>query len=249
MSYGALFTKTRARKKKTLTDHIVLLPIPGSSLRENKVPSRIKADVKPEAEEKPISKTEIKLEAHSPTEEKPISKTEIKLETHSPTEGKTIDKPILKTNVKKDHLSIKQILENEREVKHKKDVILPRDEVDTQKVLILWRQYAYITKDKGMETYYNALVKRDPIFESNEKIKIVVDNQIQVDVIHPLLNELIHFLREKLNNHFIEIQIELSETPDEEVKFLNGKDKFDALVAKNPKLLTLKNLFNLDIEF
>ncbi len=231
MPYGALFTKTRARKKKTLTDHIELLPIPEQSLRENKVPSRNKADIKSKTEKNQISKPETKLDAHSPSKEK------------------TIDKPTLKTNVKEDHLSIKQILENEREVKTKKDVILPRDEVDTQKVLILWRQYAYITKDKGMETYYNALVKRDPIFESNEKIKIVVDNQIQVDVIRPLLNELINFLREKLNNHFIEIQIELSETPDEEVKFLNGKDKFDALVAKNPKLLTLKNLFNLDIEF
>lgn len=223
--------KQEQEKKKTLTDHIELLPIPEQSLRENKVPSRNKADIKSKTEKNPISKPETKLDAHSPSKEK------------------TIDKPTLKTNVKEDHLSIKQILENEREVKTKKDVILPRDEVDTQKVLILWRQYAYITKDKGMETYYNALVKRDPIFESNEKIKIVVDNQIQVDVIRPLLNELINFLREKLNNHFIEIQIELSETPDEEVKFLNGKDKFDALVAKNPKLLTLKNLFNLDIEF
>ena len=52
-----------------------------------------------------------------------------------------------------------------------------------------------------------------------------------------------------MNNHFIEIKIELAETPDEEVKFLNGKDKFDALAEKNPKLHTLKNLFNLDIEF
>ena len=80
-------------------------------------------------------------------------------------------------------------------------------------------------------------------------MKIVVDNQIQVDVIRTELNELITFLREKLNNHFIEIQIELSEAPEEEVKFLNGKDKFDALAEKNPKLHVLKKLFNLDIEF
>lgn len=115
--------------------------------------------------------------------------------------------------------------------------------------MMLWRQYAYSTKDKGMETYYNALVKRDPLFESNEKIKIIVDNQIQVDVIKPLINELISFLREKLNNHFIEVQIELSEAPEEDVKFLNGKDKFDALAEKNPKLVTLKNLFKLDIDY
>ena len=102
-----------------------------------------------------------------------------------------------------EHLSIKQILEKEKEAKEKKNIILPRDKVDTQKVLVLWRQYAYIMKDKGMETYYNALIKRDPVFENNEKIKIIVDNPIQIEVIKPNLNELINFLREKLNNHFI----------------------------------------------
>mgnify|MGYP006430310905 FL=1 len=226
MLNGALFTKTRARKKKTLTDPIKLLPFPEQSLREKKTPPKIKADVKPVSEEKNISKPTVKSKADTVSKEITNEKAKIK-----------------------DHLSIKQLLEMEREVNNKKDVVLPRDKVDTQKVLILWRQYAYLAKDKGMETYYNALLKRDPIFESNEKIKIVVDNQIQVEVIRSELNELITFLREKLNNHFIEIQIELSEAPEEEVKFLNGKDKFDALAEKNPKLHALKKLFNLDIEF
>ena len=54
---------------------------------------------------------------------------------------------------------------------------------------------------------------------------------------------------EKLNNHFIEVEVELSEAPEEEVKFLNGKDKFEAMAEKNPKLITLKNLFKLDIDY
>ena len=63
---------------------------------------------------------------------------------------------------------------------------------------MLWRQYAFRVKDRGMETFYNALVKRDPLFETNEKLKISVDNQIQIDYIEPLLGELIVFLREQL---------------------------------------------------
>jgi len=128
-------------------------------------------------------------------------------------------------------------------------VILPREKVDIQKALVLWRQYAFQVKDQGMETFYNALVKRDPHFETNEKIKISLDNQIQIDVITPLLGKFITFLREKLKNHFIEIELEIRDNSDEEVKFLNGKDKFEALSEKNPKLITLKKLFNLDIEF
>ena len=214
MPHGALFIKTRARKKKTLTEHIDLLPFPSQSLRE-KSPIKERRELKNIPEEKPKPK----------------------------------HVPIKKVSLETEHLSIKQILEKEKEAKEKKNIILPRDKVDTQKVLVLWRQYAYIMKDKGMETYYNALIKRDPVFENNEKIKIIVDNPIQIEVIKPNLNELINFLREKLNNHFIEVEVELSEAPEEEVKFLNGKDKFEAMAEKNPKLITLKNLFKLDIDY
>jgi len=43
--------------------------------------------------------------------------------------------------------------------------------------------------------------------------------------------------------------IELTENPVEDIKFLHGKDKFKAMAKKNPNLNTLKNLFNLDVEF
>ena len=214
MPHGALFIKTRARKKKTLTEHIDLLPFPSQSLRE-------KSSIKERREVKSL----------------PEEKTKPK------------HVPIKKASLETGHLSIKQILEKEKEAKEKKDIVLPRDKVDTQRVLVLWRQYAYIMKDKGMETYYNALIKRDPVFENKEKIKIIVDNPIQIEVIKPNLNELINFLREKLNNHFIEVEVELSDAPEEEVKFLNGKDKFEAMAEKNPKLITLKNLFKLDIDY
>jgi hypothetical protein len=78
---------------------------------------------------------------------------------------------------------------------------------------------------------------------------LFVDNQIQVDYITPLLNELISFLRNSLKNHNITVKIELTDNPVEDVKFLNGKDKFEVMSKKNPELNTLKNLFNLDIEF
>ena len=175
----------------------------------------------------------------------------------TPVKKEMVEKPITipkiktlkKSSIGAKHLSIKEILQNEREEKNKKEDALPREKVNIQKALVLWRQYAFRVKDQGMETFYNALVKRDPLFETNEKIKISVDNQIQIDYINPLLGELINFLREQLKNHFIEIELDLIENPDEEVKFLNGNDKFEALSKKNPKLITLKNLFNLDIEF
>jgi len=221
LSHGALFTETRARKKKTLKAPIDIIPFPEKSLRNIKSPSKEKSTPSPE----------VKNNISKEPSEKPAQKN---------------PKPILP---KTGHLSIKQILQEEQENLDKKNEELPREAVDIQKTMVLWRQYAFRMKDKGMETFYNALVKREPIFETNEEIKLIVDNQIQIDYIKPLLGDLTLFLRQKLNNHFIELKLEISDSPEEEVKFLNGKDKFEALANKNPKLITLKNLFNLDIEF
>jgi DNA polymerase-3 subunit gamma/tau len=220
LSNGALFTETRARKKKTLTEPIDILPFPEKSLRNTKNPPK----------EKKIPAPEVKNIISEKSSEKPVVKTKISIESKS------------------GHLSIKQILQEEKDNQDKKNEELPREKVDIQKTTILWRQYAYRMKDKGMETFYNALIKRDPLFETSEEIKIIVENQIQIDYIRPLLGDLTLFLRKQLKNHFIEIKLDISDSP-EEVKFLNGKDKFEALANKNPKLITLKNLFNLDIEF
>lgn len=228
MSHGALFAETRAWKKKTLTEPIEIIPFPEKSLRNIKNPPKEK--ITP-TEEKIAPTPEVKNEISEKSSEKPVLKTSNSIESKSA------------------HLSIKQILQEEKDNQDKKNEELPREPVDIQKSMILWRQYAFRMKDKGLETFYNALVKRDPVFETSEEIKIIVENQIQIDYIKPLLGDLTLFLRQKLNNHFIELKLEISDSPEEEVKFLNGKDKFEALANKNPKLITLKNLFNLDIEF
>lgn len=113
---------------------------------------------------------------------------------------------------------------------------------------MLWRRYAFEMKEKGLETYYNALIKREPIID-DEVFVLEVDNQIQIDYISPNLPDMIGSFRKSLNNYYVDIQLKLNENPEKEVKFLSGKDKFAALARKNPNLHTLKNTFNLDIEY
>ncbi len=141
------------------------------------------------------------------------------------------------------------MLEKEKALKNKSSETLPEENYTPDRLTRIWRQYAFQVKDEGKETFYNALLKRDPLIEKNDVLKLFVDNQIQVDYITPLINELISFLRNSLKNHNITVKIELTENPVEDVKFLNGKDKFEVMAKKNPELNTLKNLFNLDIEF
>ena len=148
------------------------------------------------------------------------------------------------------HLSIKESLERIKESQQQGNLEdLPREGFSIEHVKMFWKQYAYQVKENGLETFYNALIKRDPILISEEVLGIVVDNQVQMDYIQAELIGFIEFMRKSLQNFHVDIQISISTEPEKETKFLTGKDKFNALARKNPNLHTLKNLFNLDIEY
>ncbi len=153
-------------------------------------------------------------------------------------------------NVGSTHVSIKKILEEQRaqEVSPNQDD-MPREGFSKEQVKMYWKQFAFQIKENGMETFYHALIKREPHFLDEEKFGLEVDNQIQIDYISPILGDFINFLRKNLNNYQVDINLILSDNPNKEVKYLTGKDKFNALARRNPNLHTLKNLFNLDIEF
>jgi DNA polymerase-3 subunit gamma/tau len=116
-------------------------------------------------------------------------------------------------------------------------------------VKMAWRRYAFDVKEKGKETFYNAMVKREPKIKEETTLIMEVDNQIQIDYITPHLNDLISFLRQELKNYDISVEFLLIEDNDSTVKFLSGKDRFAAMARKNANLHTLKKVFNLDIEF
>lgn len=114
---------------------------------------------------------------------------------------------------------------------------------------MIWKQFAFTLKEKGLETFYQAMIKNEPIIIAENKIGIEVENAIQVDYINPLLIELVDFLRTELKNSNLTVELILSDNPQKETKYLSGKDKFSEMASKNPNLNTLKNMFNLDIEY
>lgn len=126
---------------------------------------------------------------------------------------------------------------------------MPMNDFGIDDLKMIWRRFAFEMKNKDKRTFYSALIKRDPLVIEGNTYRLEVDNQTQIDYINPMLSDLVDYLRLNLKNYSIDVKMELTSNPDEEVKFLNGKDKFAALARKNPNLHTLKNTFNLDIEF
>lgn len=148
------------------------------------------------------------------------------------------------------HLSIKNIIEQDKRKKEEQNTKnSPEETYSNEHLKIYWQQFAYIMKEKGMETFYQALVKREPLFIAVDKYSIQLDNNVQLDYIKQLLPEFTDFLRNNLKNHNLSIELILTDNPLKDIKYITGKDKFTAMAIKNPNLNTLKNIFNLDIEY
>lgn len=148
------------------------------------------------------------------------------------------------------HISIKKILEdqNKNEPSLSKENE-EREPFTREQLNMFWKRFAFQMKENSMETFYNSLIKREPVFLGDEKLAIEVDNNVQIDYINPHLNDFVSFLRKNLRNYSISVELKLTDDPMNEVKYLTGKDKFAAMARKNTNLHKLKNLFNLDIEF
>jgi hypothetical protein len=217
-----LFPTAGAGKKKWLTDPVDIIPFPNQNLRD-----------KVAATPKPIAPS---VRQVTVIDQKP--------------EPKVAAVPTGQLNTA--HLSIKKMMEKSEEEGSASDRSIenmPREPFSYDHVKMLWRRFAFEMKERGMETFYNAMIKREPIQKEDTEFMMDVDNQIQVDYITPHLQDLLAYFRKELKNYSFDVTIRITDNTDEEVKFLTGKDKFAALARKNPNLHTLKNTFNLDIEF
>lgn len=150
------------------------------------------------------------------------------------------------------NLSIKKMLQPEEGnleangVNHKD---LPRESFSYDDVKMHWRRFANEMKTHGKETYYNAMIKRDPKIKDDVHLTLEVDNQVQVDYINAEIERLITYLRNALNNFDITLKVEITTNQEQEVKYLTGKEKFAVLSRKYPNLHSLKNTFNLDVDY
>ena len=126
---------------------------------------------------------------------------------------------------------------------------MPKNAYAIDDLKMAWRRFAFEMKEKRKETIYNALIKREPKQTGDHQYVLIVDNQVQIDYIKPYLGDLIGYIRAEVKNYLIDLKMEISKNQESELKFQTGKDKFIALAQKNPNLHTLKDKFNLDIEY
>ena len=127
----------------------------------------------------------------------------------------------------------------------KEDTQLPTEEFNETDMLLHWNKYAQRLGDKGHKIMESLLLISTPKLENtiithelpNDGSKIEFETEKQ---------ELLGYLRGKLHNHNIVIEVVVNEKVENKFAF-TAQDKYNRLNEINPNLELLKRTFDLDI--
>ena len=122
---------------------------------------------------------------------------------------------------------------------------LPTEEFSETEMLLQWNKYAQRLGDKGYKIMESLLLINDPKLDGtmiyhelpNEGSKIDFDSE---------KHDLLGYLRGKLHNHDIQIEVVVNETVENKFAF-TPQDKFNRMNEINPALEVLRRTFDLDI--
>jgi hypothetical protein len=127
----------------------------------------------------------------------------------------------------------------------KEEVHLPTEAFTNEDMLLHWNIYAHKLSDKGHKIMESLLLISIPKLEGttithelpNDSSKINFDTE---------KNELLGYLRAKLHNHDIKIEVIVNEKVENKFAF-TAQDKYNRLKEINPSLDLLRKTFDLDI--
>ena len=127
-----------------------------------------------------------------------------------------------------------------------KDVVHLASEAFTEtEMLEQWLKYAQRIEDKGYRIVASLLTINDPILEGTTIIHELPNESSKIDF-EKEKPELLGYLRGKLHNHDITIDVKVNETLVLK-KSYTPQDKYNRLVELNPNLELMRNLFGLEI--
>ncbi len=94
---------------------------------------------------------------------------------------------------------------------------------------------------------YSTVKKHKPILKDDFLVEFYVENKLLDEKLNQKKNDLLQFLKTKLNNSSISLQIIVVENPKGSKPYTN-REKFEYMAGKNPALRDLKEQLDLEIE-
>jgi hypothetical protein len=96
--------------------------------------------------------------------------------------------------------------------------------------------------------YSSLMSNYQPILAENFTIIVELESQLQLDMFNEFKNELLLFLRKKLDNKTITLSLKTHIVEETKGKIYTVEDKFKYLSQLNPSIINLKKQLNLDFE-
>ena len=121
-----------------------------------------------------------------------------------------------------------------------------RTEFDENQLHPLWLEYAKTIEKKGKISLYQLFSDQFPKIDTDYLLHFPVESQALAEDLQAEKPELLTFLRKSLNNYGIDIDFPIT-TVEESKSLYTSQDKFKHMVEKQPKLLYLKKLLDLDL--
>ncbi|GGD98108.1 DNA polymerase III subunit gamma/tau [Planktosalinus lacus] len=143
--------------------------------------------------------------------------------------------------------SIQQKKHLQEQLKGKKVVQeqLPEDQFSETDLQIAWKEYARILEKKGEHIVASHLDMVLPTVEENN-IHVSYPNETIKVELERSQQYLLNFLSKKLNNHNLQLIIEVNENHQKNYVY-TAREKYEKLKEKYPVIETLKKTFDLDV--
>lgn len=124
---------------------------------------------------------------------------------------------------------------------------LPKQEFTETDMKLLWNKFAQRLSDSGQKIMSTYMQINDPVLDKDGvTIRLELPNEgSKVDFDTNKL-ELLGYLRGKLHNHDVVIEVHVNEVTSSRHAF-TPEEKYDKLRALNPALETLRKMFDLDV--
>ncbi|MHA3787856.1 DNA polymerase III subunit gamma/tau [Flavobacterium hauense] len=124
---------------------------------------------------------------------------------------------------------------------------LPRDAFNETDMLLQWNKFAQRLSDSGQKILSTYMQMNDPVLDKNGvTIRLELPNEGSKVDFDSGKHELLGYLRGKLHNHDITIEVHVNEATTSKHAF-TPLEKFEKLKSINPAVETLRKTFDLDI--
>ena len=111
------------------------------------------------------------------------------------------------------------------------------------------QKFASEKQNDGKHNLLSILRDKKAILGDDYNICVSLDNKVQEEVLNEERSNILGYLKSKLENDKITLKIDIKPIKEEEIKAYTPEDKFKKMAEKNPHLLTLKEGFDLEINF